>query len=248
MLVISNILSKWVSVWFIYLSVDAWQIFDHVVICRQYRNLAAKKKFTPWPIEMRFCEDSASQHKPRYLPIFLPRCSPQFAFYFILAWFRQVWPQILITYQYLITVHHLPQCKYWFRARGKLSDDQALHRFVSWWLYTICHLFIYLRIMLFCNIADVLWHMLRIYFILVSAWILTGRRVWRHTHSVSITREFFVLFTVVIPIISSATFCLFIPLLFPALQDLVPQTCEGWWLVAVRGKKLSISSSDTDTK
>jgi len=51
----------------------------------QYRNLAAKKKFTPWPIEMRFCEDSASQHKPRYLPIFLPRCSPQFAFYFILA-------------------------------------------------------------------------------------------------------------------------------------------------------------------
>jgi len=86
--------SKWVSVWFIYLSVDAWQIFDHVVICRQYRNLAAKKKFTPWPIEMRFCEDSASQHKPRYLPIFLPRCSPQFAFYFILAWFRQVWPQI----------------------------------------------------------------------------------------------------------------------------------------------------------
>ena len=94
MLVISAILSKWVSVWFIYLSVDAWQIFDHVVICRQYRNLAAKKKFTPWPIEMRFCEDSASQHKPRYLPIFLPRCSPQFAFYFILAWFRQVWPQI----------------------------------------------------------------------------------------------------------------------------------------------------------
>nr|CAB3461598.1 unnamed protein product [Digitaria exilis] len=31
----------------------------------QYRNLAAKKKFTPWPIEMRFCEDLASQHKPR---------------------------------------------------------------------------------------------------------------------------------------------------------------------------------------
>jgi len=30
----------------------------------------------------------------------------------------------------LITVHHLPQCKYWFRARGKLSDDQALHRCV----------------------------------------------------------------------------------------------------------------------
>ncbi|PWZ45257.1 Acyl-coenzyme A thioesterase 8 [Zea mays] len=31
----------------------------------QYRNLAAKKKFIPWPIEMRFCEGSASQHKPR---------------------------------------------------------------------------------------------------------------------------------------------------------------------------------------
>ncbi|OEL21936.1 Acyl-coenzyme A thioesterase 8, partial [Dichanthelium oligosanthes] len=51
-----------------------------------YRNLAAKKKFTPWPIEMRFCEDSASQHKP--------------------------------------------SSNYWFRARGKLSDDQALHRCV----------------------------------------------------------------------------------------------------------------------
>ncbi|XP_025823477.1 acyl-coenzyme A thioesterase 8 isoform X1 [Panicum hallii] len=52
----------------------------------QYRNSAAKKKFTPWPIEMRFCEDSASQHKP--------------------------------------------SLNYWFRARGKLSDDQALHRCV----------------------------------------------------------------------------------------------------------------------
>ncbi|TVU14921.1 hypothetical protein EJB05_38418 [Eragrostis curvula] len=52
----------------------------------QYRNSAAKKKFVPWPIEMRFCEDSASQHKP--------------------------------------------SSNYWFRARGKLSDDQALHRCV----------------------------------------------------------------------------------------------------------------------
>ncbi|XP_062226405.1 acyl-CoA hydrolase 2-like isoform X2 [Phragmites australis] len=52
----------------------------------QYRNLAAKKKFMPWPIEMRFCEDSASQHRP--------------------------------------------SLNYWFRARGKLSDDQALHRCV----------------------------------------------------------------------------------------------------------------------
>ncbi|XP_015692234.1 acyl-coenzyme A thioesterase 8 isoform X2 [Oryza brachyantha] len=52
----------------------------------QYRNTAAKKKFVPWPIEMRFCEDSASQHKP--------------------------------------------SLNYWFRARGKLSDDPALHRCV----------------------------------------------------------------------------------------------------------------------
>ncbi|BAF15447.1 acyl-CoA hydrolase 2 isoform X2 [Oryza sativa Japonica Group] len=52
----------------------------------QYRNSAAKKKFVPWPIEMRFCEDSASQHKP--------------------------------------------SLNYWFRARGKLSDDPALHRCV----------------------------------------------------------------------------------------------------------------------
>ncbi|KAL6903839.1 hypothetical protein ACP4OV_004652 [Aristida adscensionis] len=57
-----------------------------LVICRQYRNSAAKKKFVPWPIEMKFCEDSASQHKP--------------------------------------------SLNYWFRARGSLSDDQALHRCV----------------------------------------------------------------------------------------------------------------------
>jgi len=29
----------------------------------QYRNSVAKNKFRPWPIEMRFCEDSVSQHK-----------------------------------------------------------------------------------------------------------------------------------------------------------------------------------------
>ncbi|CAM0903395.1 unnamed protein product [Alopecurus aequalis] len=51
-----------------------------------YRNSAAKKKFVPWPIEMRFCEGSKSQHEPSLY--------------------------------------------YWFRARGKLSDDPALHRCV----------------------------------------------------------------------------------------------------------------------
>ena len=102
--------------------------------------------------------------------------------------------------------------------------------------------------MLFCNIADVLWHMLRIYFILVSAWILTGRRIWSHTHSVLITRAFSVLFSIVITVITSTIFCLFLPLPINVLQDLVPQACEGWWLVAVRGKQLSIFSSDTDAK
>jgi len=29
----------------------------------QYRNSVAKNKFRPWPIEMRVCEDSVSQHK-----------------------------------------------------------------------------------------------------------------------------------------------------------------------------------------
>ncbi|XP_039773444.1 acyl-coenzyme A thioesterase 8-like isoform X2 [Panicum virgatum] len=87
----------------------------------QYRNSVAKNKFRPWPIEMRFCEDSVSQHKPIQM-----RCGGSASQHKP----RQVWPQILITYQYLITVHHLPQCKYWSRARGKLSDDQALHRCV----------------------------------------------------------------------------------------------------------------------
>jgi len=85
---------------FIYLSVDAWRIFDCIVICRQYRNSVAKNKFRPWPIEMRFCEDSvsqhkliqmrcggsASQHKPRYTSSF-PQCSHSyFQYVFILSW------------------------------------------------------------------------------------------------------------------------------------------------------------------
>ncbi|KAL0912928.1 hypothetical protein M5K25_016349 [Dendrobium thyrsiflorum] len=52
-----------------------------------YRNDVARRKFVPWPIELRFCaSNSARQTKTRL--------------------------------------------NYWFRARGKLSDDQALHRCV----------------------------------------------------------------------------------------------------------------------
>ncbi|CAD5163891.1 unnamed protein product [Musa acuminata subsp. malaccensis] len=53
-----------------------------------YRNTVARRKFVPWPIEIKFCEagDSANQSQPRM--------------------------------------------KYWFKARGNLSDDPALHRCV----------------------------------------------------------------------------------------------------------------------
>ncbi|XP_022147404.1 uncharacterized protein LOC111016341 [Momordica charantia] len=57
---------------------------------RTYRNKVASKPFTPWPIEIRFCEPNKSTNQTK---------SP-------------------------------PSVKYWFRARGKLSDDQALHRCV----------------------------------------------------------------------------------------------------------------------
>ncbi|XP_008811116.1 acyl-CoA thioesterase 2 [Phoenix dactylifera] len=53
-----------------------------------YRNTIARKKFVPWPIEIRFCETSNSRQQSQ------------------------------------------PSLKYWFRARGKLSDDPALHRCV----------------------------------------------------------------------------------------------------------------------
>ncbi|ONK55189.1 uncharacterized protein A4U43_UnF6620 [Asparagus officinalis] len=52
-----------------------------------YRNRVAKKRFVPWPIEIRFCDINP----PSPLP---------------------------------------PRSNYWFRARGKLSDDPALHRCV----------------------------------------------------------------------------------------------------------------------
>ncbi|RWW79045.1 hypothetical protein BHE74_00012693 [Ensete ventricosum] len=55
---------------------------------RHYRNTVARRKFVPWPIEIKFCEtdDSAKQSQPRL--------------------------------------------KYWLKARGNLSDDPALHRYV----------------------------------------------------------------------------------------------------------------------
>nr|CAD1844828.1 unnamed protein product [Ananas comosus var. bracteatus] len=53
-----------------------------------YRNTVARKKFVPWPIEIRFCEVSNSSQQAK------------------------------------------PSLNYWFRARGRLSDDPALHRCV----------------------------------------------------------------------------------------------------------------------
>ncbi|KAL3517160.1 hypothetical protein ACH5RR_024062 [Cinchona calisaya] len=58
---------------------------------RTYRNKVATTKFTPWPIEIRFCEPNISTNHDK---------SP-------------------------------PSLRYWFRARGKLSDDQNLHRCVA---------------------------------------------------------------------------------------------------------------------
>lgn len=58
---------------------------------RGYRNKVATKRFTPWPIEIRFCEPNTNTTQDR---------SP-------------------------------PSLRYWFRARGRLSDDQALHRCVA---------------------------------------------------------------------------------------------------------------------
>ncbi|XP_057756662.1 acyl-CoA hydrolase 2-like [Arachis stenosperma] len=57
---------------------------------KTYRNKIATTKFTPWPIEIRFCELTTSTNQTK---------SP-------------------------------PSLNFWFRAKGKLSDDQALHRCV----------------------------------------------------------------------------------------------------------------------
>ncbi|KAJ0797588.1 putative palmitoyl-CoA hydrolase [Helianthus annuus] len=57
---------------------------------RSYRNKVATTKFTPWPIEIRFCESNNSTNYDKR-------------------------PASL---------------RYWFKAKGKLSDDEALHRCV----------------------------------------------------------------------------------------------------------------------
>jgi len=79
----------------------------------QYRNSVAKNKFRPWPIEMRVCEDSVSQHK-----LIQMRCGGSAS-------------------------QHKPS------ANTGLELEES---------FQMIKLYI-----------DVLWHMLRIYFILVSA-------------------------------------------------------------------------------
>ncbi|PKU76314.1 palmitoyl-CoA hydrolase [Dendrobium catenatum] len=65
-----------------------------------YRNDVARRKFVPWPIELRFCaSNSARQTKTR----------------------SNLVPLVL---------SFISRLNYWFRARGKLSDDQALHRWI----------------------------------------------------------------------------------------------------------------------
>eukprot|EP00268_Persea_americana_P028551 TRINITY_DN27711_c0_g1_i3.p1 TRINITY_DN27711_c0_g1~~TRINITY_DN27711_c0_g1_i3.p1 ORF type:complete len:204 (+),score=10.26 TRINITY_DN27711_c0_g1_i3:568-1179(+) len=57
---------------------------------RSYRNKVATTDFIPWPVEIRFCDESN-----------------------------------------FVKQHNLqPSLKYWFKARGKLTDDPALHRCV----------------------------------------------------------------------------------------------------------------------
>ncbi|XP_020527754.1 uncharacterized protein LOC18423021 isoform X2 [Amborella trichopoda] len=55
-----------------------------------YRNRIARKKFVPWPIEIKFCDPTTS----------------------------------------FVNYPSEPSQKFWFRAKGKLSDDPALHRCV----------------------------------------------------------------------------------------------------------------------
>ncbi|XP_021767064.1 uncharacterized protein LOC110731525 [Chenopodium quinoa] len=59
-------------------------------LSRTYRNKVAMSEFTPWPIEIRFCDPNTFTNQTK---------SPA-------------------------------KLRYWFRAKGILSDDQALHRCV----------------------------------------------------------------------------------------------------------------------
>ncbi|XP_068640055.1 acyl-CoA hydrolase 2-like isoform X2 [Aristolochia californica] len=65
------------------------RIFDPLLPI-DYRNKIAKRKYIPWPIEIRFCERTNSTNYTKTKP----------------------------------------SLKYWFKTRGKLSDDPALHRCV----------------------------------------------------------------------------------------------------------------------
>ncbi|KAF6175130.1 hypothetical protein GIB67_022811 [Kingdonia uniflora] len=57
---------------------------------RSYRNKVAAQTFTPWPVDIRFCEPTTYTNQTK---------TP-------------------------------PSLKYWFKAKGKLTDDLALHRCV----------------------------------------------------------------------------------------------------------------------
>ena len=139
---------------------------------------------------------------------------------------------------------------YLFRARGKVSDDQALHRFVIW-SHTLIIVYILVHNVILWYYRCVVAYASDLLYFGVS--LNPHREKGLKTYSLSLDHSYVFYYIRYSDsnhhlFITSAKFCLFLLLLVIVLQDLVPQACEGWWLVAVCGKQLSISSSDTDTK
>lgn len=116
------------------ISCECWQCF------RGYRNKVATTKFIPWPIEIRFCEPSNATNQtetpPRsgitYSRIHSLFVQPVVRLWYVLHFAWKCGSSFVCKMPHatseLLLIWSCDSLRYWFKAKGKLSDDQALHR------------------------------------------------------------------------------------------------------------------------
>lgn len=137
----------------------------------------ATKEFVPWPIEIRFCEPNNSTNQTKSPPR-LACCT---VFHnLIFAW---SWHMLLVQSQHmgtqfycvfpnrfnnwLLLLDKMEFCcslRYWFRAKGKLSDDQALHRYATFFNSQYISVFLLISGMMIFVIAETFWPLRLRYF------------------------------------------------------------------------------------
>lgn len=128
----------------LFLSFTVFCAMIYICYFRSYRKKVATTKFVHWPIEIRFCalntNTNQSKSDPRLGNFSGVSKSHLFQFFWKYKYFMLICInpfschlimfslfKFYILFENYILLYNL---RYWFRAKGKLSDDQALHRSV----------------------------------------------------------------------------------------------------------------------